>query len=186
MLDLALLAPEKPRRIRREEYQALVEKGFFDEQRVELLDGVIVEMSSGDPPHASPIELLTELLVPRLLGRARVRVQLDYLGRGDSQPVPDLAIVPVASYKRQHPDKAYAIIEVAFSSLRKDRLLKAPMYAASNVDEYWVVDVLEQSFEVFRDTDGRTYRSVTRHAATEQVSLLAFPDVSVRVGDVFE
>jgi Uma2 family endonuclease len=185
MVDLALLAPEKPRRIKREEYQALIERGFFDEQRVELLDGVIVEMAPGYPEHASPIQVLNEFLVPRLVGRAHVRIQLDYLARGDSQPVPDLAIVPLGSYRYEHPDRAHAVMEVAYSSVRKDRLVKAPLYAASNVLEYWVFNVPEECVEVFRDSDGEAYRTLSRHDRNESPSLLAFPDVSVPLAAVF-
>jgi Uma2 family endonuclease len=186
MLDpTPLLAGEKQRRLKRSEFQALVRLGAFDDERVELLYGVIVEMTSGDPEHAHPIQELTRLLLGQLLERAIVRVQLDYLAAGESEPVPDLAIVPLANYRHAHPDRAHCIIEVAHSSVRKDRLLKMPLYAASNVAEYWVVNVNESCFEVFRDSDGTTYQSETRYGVGETVTLEAFPDVAVRVAELF-
>jgi Uma2 family endonuclease len=186
MLDLALLAPEKARRLKRSEFLELERLGAFDDERVELLYGVIVEMTSGGPPHASPIQELTQLLVPKLLGRATVRIQLDYLAEFESVPVPDLAVVPLAKYRDAHPERAHCVIEVASSSLRKDRLIKAPLYAASGVGEYWIVDVNERSILVFRDSDGTVYRSETRYGVGQSVALEAFPDVAIAVSDVVE
>jgi Uma2 family endonuclease len=185
MLDLELIGPEKPRRVKRSEFQELVRLGLFEGERIELLDGVIVEMSITDPEHASPIQELNELLVPRLVGRASVRVQLDFIAAGESEPVPDIAIVPLGKYRDAHPDRAYCIIEVAHTSVRKDRLVKAPLYAASNVDEYWIANVPERCIDVFRDSDGTSYLSEKRHGLGETVALAAFPDVVIAVADVF-
>jgi len=184
MLDPAILATEKQRRLKRSEYQELIRLGAFENERVELLHGVIVEMTSGDPPHASPIQELTVLLVPKLVGRATVRVQLDYIAAFESEPVPDIAIVPLGKYRDAHPDRAHCIIEVAYSSMRRDRLIKAPLYAASDVAEYWIVDVSERCFIVFRDSDGAVYQSEARYQPGESVSLEAFPDVAIAVSDV--
>jgi Uma2 family endonuclease len=160
MLDpTPLLASEKQRRLKRSEFQELVRLGAFDDERVELLYGVIVEMTSGDPEHAHPIQELTRLLLPQLLDRAVVRVQLDYLAAGESEPVPDIAIVPLANYRHAHPDRAHCIIEVAYSSVKKDRLLKMP--------------------------DGSRYRSETRYGVGDVVALEAFPDVTVSVAELF-
>lgn len=186
MLDPSLLAPEKPRRFKRAEFNELLRFGAFEGERVELLYGVIVEMSLASPKHGSPIQELNQILVPKLLGRATVRIQLDYVAVEDSEPVPDIAIVPLGKYREEHPDSAHCIIEVAHSSLRKDRLVKAPLYAASNVEEYWIVNVNDACIEVFRNSDGRAFRSETRFGMGEVVALAAFPDVSVAVSDVLE
>ena len=74
-----LISPERPRRIARAEYDRMVEMGLFQGERVELLHGVIIARAPIAPAHASPVDLLTEVLVPRLLGRARVRIA-DFLG----------------------------------------------------------------------------------------------------------
>jgi Uma2 family endonuclease len=185
MLDPGLLAGEKQRRLKRSEYQELARLGAFEDERVELLYGVIVEMTSGDPEHAHPIQELSQLLIRQLFGRAIVRVQLDYLASGESEPVPDIAVVPLDNYRHAHPERAHCIIEVAYSSVRKDRLVKAPLYAASNVAEYWIVNVNESCIEVFRDSDGAKYRSERRYGHGENVSLEAFPDVTVSVSELF-
>ena len=186
MFDPSLLAPDKPRRIKRDEFLHLASLGAFDDERVELLYGTIVEMSPPDPQHDSPIMRLTMLIVPPLVGRAFVRVQLSYVAEEDSVPVPDIAIVPFeVDYAREHPTKAHLAIEIAFSSHRKDRLIKAPLYAASGVAEYWIVDAKAQTIDVLRDSDGTTYRSEGRHGLDATLSPVAFPDVVIRVAEVF-
>jgi Uma2 family endonuclease len=185
MFDVGLLAPEQPRRLKRDEFWRLVALDVFEDERVELLHGTVVAMSPSYPEHEGPITTLTMRLVPALVGRAIVRVQLSYLAEDDSVPEPDIAIVPPGSYATVHPSRAHLVIEVAASSLRKDRLVKAPLYAASGVEEYWIVNVAERCLEVFRDSTGETYRTTSRHGPDEVVSLVAFPDVAVNVASVF-
>jgi Uma2 family endonuclease len=127
---------------------------------------------------------LTDILVPALSGRARVRIQLPLVAADESEPEPDVAIVPIADYSQQHPDTAHLVIEVADSSLRKDRLVKGPLYAASRFREYWVVNVRENVFEVHRGPSGDTWASVTRHGQEEVLHPEAFPDVSVAVDSI--
>ena len=183
MVELDVIAPDQ-RRIRRAEYDQMVAAGVFGEDRVELLHGIIVAMSPNDPPHASPVEILTEILVPALAGRARVRVQLPILAADESEPEPDIAIVPIGDYSRQHPSSAHLIVEVAFSSLRKDRLVKGPLYAKSGCAEYWIVDVRARVVEVHRGPSGDVWSSITRHGVGETLHPEAFADISVAVRDV--
>lgn len=159
----------------------MVALGLFDEERIELIRGVIIAMAPNDPPHASPVQRLTKLLVLRLHDRADVRVQLPILAWDESEPEPDLAVVPVGEYGLAHPDRAHLIIEVADSSLRKDRLLKGPVYAASGFQEYWIVNVPEKVVEVHRRPSSTGWASVTRHGREETIALEAFPDVKLEI-----
>jgi Uma2 family endonuclease len=130
------------RPLRRSEYDVLVEQGVFgDGDRIQLLDGELVEMSPQHAPHADTVEALNELLMPALAGRARVRVQLP-LGAGKySEPEPDLAVVPLDEPRGRHPERALHVIEVADSTVRLDLARKAPIYAAAGVPVYWVIDL---------------------------------------------
>jgi Uma2 family endonuclease len=184
MLDPALLAPETTRLLRRAEYDELVALGAFADERVELLRGQIVKLSPNNPPHASPVSILTRLLILALAGRADVRVQLPILAAGESEPEPDVAVVPLGDYSKTHPDKALLIIEVAQRSLRKDRLVKGPLYAASGFEEYWLFNVDERSVEVHRGPVGEGWTSITRHELGETLAPVGFPDVTVRIADV--
>ena len=83
------------RRLRRAEYECLVDAGVFEREHLELVRGVIVRMSPQGAPHSGSIEVLTPILVRALGDRARVRVQLPLIGPDDSVPEPDVAVVPV-------------------------------------------------------------------------------------------
>ena len=184
VLDYTLLAPETPRKISRDLYDRMVSLGLLDDARVELLHGAIIQMSPNDPPHASPVDELTAILVPALARRARVRIHQPLLAADESEPEPDVAIVPLGDYHLVHPDQALLVIEIAASSLRKDRLVKAPLYAVSNVREYWIVNVTERVVEVHRGPTAGGWASVTRHEHGETIAPEAFPDVTIRISEV--
>ncbi len=113
-----------------------------------------------------------------------MRVQQPFLAADDSEPEPDLAMVPLGDYHAVHPDQALLVIEIAAPSLRKDRLVKAPLYAMSNVREYWIVNVSERVVEIHRGATAGGWASVTRHEHGETIAPEAFPDVAVRIADV--
>jgi Uma2 family endonuclease len=184
VFDPDLIAPERPRRLTRAQYDAIVAAGLFNDQRVELLEGVIVSMSPNDPAHASPVQLLTQVLVPPLAGRAAVRVQLPIVAADESEPEPDVAVVPLADYAREHPASALLIIEVADSSIRKDRLVKAPLYAKSGFREYWLINVRTRTVDVHRGPSLDGWASVTRHSVGETLHPEAFPDLAVQIGEI--
>jgi Uma2 family endonuclease len=184
MLDARSLYPETARPLRRIEYDRLVAAGIFEGERVELLYGTLVAMSPHDPRHASPIQKLTGVLVRALGDRAAVRVQLPVVACDESEPEPDIAVVPPADYATEHPARAHLVVEVATSSLSKDREVKGPLYAKSGFREYWIVNVPERVLEIYRAAQDGAYRVVARRAPGEVARLDAFPDVAVAVADV--
>jgi Uma2 family endonuclease len=186
VLEPSKIAPQEIRPLKRAEYERLVALGAFEDDRVELIRGNLVTMAPNDPEHANPIEVLTALFAVGLEGRARVRVQLPIVAADESEPEPDLAIVPNQSYSKAHPDRAHLVIEVAASSLRKDREVKAPLYAASGFTEYWLVSVPARVVEVYRDPSGQGYRSVTTIEQGSVLRPLDFPDLEIRVDALFE
>jgi len=163
----------------------MVAAGFFRDERVELIRGVVIEISPQNTPHANMIETLTQLLLPPLVGRANVRVQLPFAAGDDSLPEPDLALVPPVRHKNAHPDQAFLIIEVADSSLKLDRQAKAELYARAGVAEYWIVNLAGRTIERHSEPTDGTYARVTPFRSGETVSPLAFADVVVRVDEVF-
>ncbi|MBP9205245.1 MAG: Uma2 family endonuclease [Kofleriaceae bacterium] len=187
MLDLDELAPERIRPIRRVEYDRMVEAGLFADERVELLRGMLVAMSPQYEPHAGTVMRLNDLLVRALSGRYWVRPQLPLAASDDSEPEPDLAIIPrddATDDDREHPARALLVIEVADSSLRKDRQLKRRIYAEAEVPEYWVVDVNHDVVHVHRQVSAGDYLErveVGRGAAIEPPHL---PGLCVRVDEI--
>jgi Uma2 family endonuclease len=176
---------ERQRPLRREEYERMIDAGLFRDERIELLRGVLVQRSPQNLPHAGVIQVLTRVLAPALLGRADVRVQLPFNVGDDSVPEPDFAIVEPIRYTRSHPDRAFLIVEVADSSLKIDRGDKLELYAEAAVPEYWIANLAEATIERHSEPSHGAYGRLTTFRRGETVQILAFPDVAVRVDDIF-
>jgi Uma2 family endonuclease len=101
-----------------------------------------------------------------------------------SLPHPDFAVVqPRASYRDAHPTTASLVVEVAHSSRRTDLGLKAVLYAAAGIGDYWVVDLVRDELVVHREPAGTMFAAVTRHR-DGLVRALRHPGVAVDVGDL--
>lgn len=117
--------------------------------------------------------------------RALVRIKQPFLAYDESEPEPDVAVVPDGIYADAHPDRAFLIIEVADSSLDYDRETKAPLYAASGVEEYWIVDVAARAIEVYSHPVNGRYRNLHTLDKDGSVAMAAFPDVTIEVSALF-
>ena len=115
-----------------------------------------------------------------------MRIQSPFGALDTSEPEPDVAIVPLGDYDEEHPTVAYLIIEVAETSLRRDRVVKQRIYAKSGVPEYWIVNTADKCIEIFANPDlaSGTYRTVESVPHDGSVALGRFPDVVVKVCDV--
>jgi Uma2 family endonuclease len=174
------------RPLRRSEYERLIDLGCFDQERVELLYGVIVRMSPQNSPHSFAVEQLNMLLVPlALAGRARVRIQSPMAASDVSEPEPDALVSPLEDSPGEHPASALLVVEVADSSLRLDRGIKARLYAETGAREYWVVDVQGRAVEVFTAAHEGKFTARERVPETGVLRPLAFPDLEVPVGRLF-
>lgn len=186
--DTALLL-ETPRRLSVDEYHRMIEAGILDEdERVELLEGVVVEMTPQGPPHAYCIEWLTRFLIRTLSDEYTVRPQLPLTLGGWNEPEPDMAVVRrELSSREQHPGTAILAIEVSDSSLRKDRRVKASVYARFLVTEYWIVNVVERTVEQLSEPDptAGVYRSRAVHSNGATLTSKALPQVSFPVSELF-
>ncbi len=183
------------RRFSLEEYQQLIALGFFHEdERLELINGFIQEMSPINPKHAECVDQLVELFFAQLLKRARIRIQSPVaLEVRSSQPEPDVALAAVrpTGYADQHPDaeNIFLIVEISDSTLEKDQAEKLELYAASGIVEYWIVNLVDEQFEVYRDPfvsaiGKAAYRTKLTFIHGQSVSPLAFPDCQIDVSQV--
>jgi Uma2 family endonuclease len=125
-----------------DEYHQLIESGGFDEDaRIELIDGLLVDMSPRTREHERPIVWLNRALQLAIdPGRFELLVA-GPLTLGSSEPEPDLAVVAVDAPRPYHPGTAALVIEVSVSSLRRDLYVKPRIYAQAGVPLYWVIDV---------------------------------------------
>ena len=169
-----------------DEYFRLVETGALrPDDRVELLEGVIVAMSPQNPLHASRTKRAYDVLRDAVGERAVVRSQLPLVTSAHSVPEPDVTVVPgrEADYYTRHPDTALLVVEVADTSLVQDRLTKVGLFAAAAIPEYWIVNLRDACVEVFRGPEPAAGRYASPRIAHrgEQLDIVALPGVSVPV-----
>ncbi|MDQ3677273.1 MAG: Uma2 family endonuclease [Actinomycetota bacterium] len=160
----------------------MVDAGILDEDdRVELLDGVLVEMTPPAPAHAYAVRTLTMLAVPAAAAAGlEVSVQDPVtVASPINLPQPDLAVVPPTTPERLIAD-AVLLVEISVTSRRLDLGRKASIYAEGGVPEYWVLDVERRKLVAHRDpVDGR-YTRVRTAGEDETVTALGF-DLAVPV-----
>lgn len=174
---MALTIGDRPiRALTVDDVWRMVEAGILTEDdRVELLEGALVEMSPKSPEHEGVITLLTRWLMPLLAAGThdlRTRAPL-VVPDPRSLPEPDLAVVERLSEPGAHPTSALLVVEVSVSSLLTDTSVKPALYAAAGVPEYWVVDVPHQRLEIRRDPVGAEYRRLQVLGPGEQAAPLA-------------
>lgn len=162
------------RRMTREEYERLVEEGFFDpDARIELIHGRLVEMAPHTSFHAVGVNR-AQVVLGRVFGEGfAIRVQLPLAIDPDSEPEPDVAVVPgePEDYSYSHPTSAVLVIEVAESSVKLDRD-KAELYARARVPEYWILNLGRRQLEIHRNPENGEYASKVTLGEPDSVSPL--------------
>lgn len=183
MLEPSEIASAEFRPLRRAEYERLAELGFFENERVELLDGVIVKMTPIGERHNTYEALLNELIVKALPPHLIARPQCSFPLSDISEPEPDFAIVQRKTVG-EPPSAPLLVIELADSSLAKDLGLKAKLYAAAEVPDYWVVDLRGMTIDVHRGPVGTRFTTVQRFDRSSRVQALLVPEVVVCLDDL--
>lgn len=171
----------------RADFERLVSAGIFGpSDRVELLEGEIIEMTPEKSRHAAAVDLSLEALRRVFSSSHSIRVQHPLAVSDTSEPEPDLAVVrgSVRDYVDQHPTSAVLVVEVSDTSLDYDRTRKARVYAQAGIAEYWVVNIVAGVLEVHRDPGEPGYRSVSALRAGEAVTPLAGDGTPVPVADL--
>lgn len=174
-----------------EEYYLLGDAGLLDDVRVELVEGVIVEMSPINRPHMSAVLLTAKLLEHAFEPGHFVQTQGPLaLGEG-GYPEPDVAVIPGSprDYPDEHPGHAVLVVEVADTSVRYDRSVKAALYARAGIPEYWIVNLKSRQVEVYRlpETSGShpaSYAHPAIYGEADEIAPLARPEARIRVADL--
>ncbi|HXG62738.1 MAG TPA: Uma2 family endonuclease [Planctomycetota bacterium] len=169
-----------------EEYHRMAEAGIFTpHDRVELLEGEIVQMSPIGKSHAVCVDRLNRLLSERIARRGIVRIQNPVLLGGRSELLPDVALARPREdeYAGGHPQGAdlLLVVEVADSTQEYDRLLKVPAYARAQVPEVWLIDLKARALEVYRDPFSEGFKTVLAVRPPQSVAPQAFPDILIEV-----
>ena len=171
----------------RQQYDDMVLNGIFQpEERVELIEGVIVDMSPQKSFHATAIYLTEEILRGIFRSGYIVRTQMPLALDDQSEPEPDIAVVPgqARDYTGAHPTTAVLVVEVADTTLRLDRKTKQAVYARNGIAEYWIVNLQDHCLEVCRHPQGDQYQSQTVLQPGETLSPLIRPDHRIAVADL--
>jgi Uma2 family endonuclease len=167
MSALSSLIPEFPRaaqrRMRYAEYMSLVERGFYAEDQVELIDGQVITMSPIGEAHTMSM-ILARGAIERAFGpEFTIRPQVPLgLPATDSCPQPDLAVV--RGSPRDHmmtPTFAVLVVEISATTLAYDLEPKAVLYALAGIPEYWVIDLNSRTVIVHREPMHGRYGSMS-------------------------
>jgi len=181
------------RRWTRAEYDRLVGLGAFEGDPIELIAGQLVVAEPHSAYHASIIRTVDYALRAVLPPGWIVSVQLPVSLDEESEPEPDLAVVPgrPTDYREEHPGAPELIVEVADSSVTFDRLHKGSLYARAGIRDYWIVNLAERVLEVYRDPGpdpsapyGWRSRSVATLVPPASVIPLAFRGARLAVADL--
>ncbi len=173
-----------------EDYDEMVKLGVLTENdRVVLIRGEIVPKMAIGPRHAGCVKRVVRLL-DRRIGEAAIVGCQDPIRLPDSEPEPDISVLrPQADfYTSAHPRPAdvFLLIEVADSSVDGDRHIMRPLYAESGIQEYWIVNLVDECLEVHRGPrqDG-TYQETRVLKRGESTDIVALPGLIVAVDELF-
>lgn len=170
------------------EYHRMAETGVLSAQdRVELIEGEIIDMTPIGPRHADAVDRIVATFSRQTMPGLRIRVQ-NPLTLGDaSEPQPDVAIVADRSYADAHPwpGDTRLVIEVSDTTLAFDHEVKLALYARFDVPEVWIVDLQAGQLEVHRQPAGGQYRETVRPSTDEMISPSAVPTLALRPSDLF-
>jgi Uma2 family endonuclease len=195
-MDSVISTPsEYPQRKRwsRAEYERFVAMGaFLPEDRLELIDGDLIQQMPQNTPHTTSLRL-TDRAMNRIFGDGYdVRTQMPLIC-GESMPEPDIAVVigNPRDYRLAHPETAVLIVEISDTTLGYDRSTKGSLYARAGVIDYWIVNIADRLLEVHRDPApmaeqmfGWHYRSILPYTEDQSIAPLAAPDLLISIADL--
>lgn len=179
----------RPRRFSVGEYHRMGEAGILKEdERVELLEGAILELARISPGRAICVDRLNEYWPKVLKARASVSVRNPVSLDPYSEPQPDVGLLlpPLARYSKRHPgpEDLFLVIEVADTTTEYDRTRKIPLYGRAGVRETWLVDLATHAVEVYRVPGPDGYGSVRTFGQGQILTPEAFPDIRLPVDDI--
>lgn len=183
--------PAQMRRWTRAEYDRLIDLGIFRPgEHLELLGGHLIVSEPQGTVHATAVGLVEDALRacfgPGWVVRGQMPIALD----DESEPEPDVAVVPGTrrDYETAHPARPALVVEVAESSLATDRGTKAALYARAGIEDYWIVNLVDRVLEVCRDPVTAAaqsadwgYRDIMIRRPGDSIAPLARPEVSVEI-----
>ena len=188
-MDEVFVGPTR-HRLDVDDYYRMAEVGILDwNDRVELIDGELIDMAPIGSDHAATVDGLTEALVTACAGQAIVRVQGPVRLDPFNEPQPDFSVLRLRTdrYRTGHPGPAdvLLLIEVADSSLRFDRKIKLPLYARAGIGEVWIVDLKRRKVEAYSSPAAGEYAPKRLYGPGHRVALALRPEIVVSLDRAF-
>jgi Uma2 family endonuclease len=178
-----------PHRLHVEDYEKMIEHGIFGEdERIELWEGVLITMRPKGSKHANAVGRI-DRSIKKKLGEQIVFSAQDPIRLDDySEPEPDVALLapPIENYDDRHPTPKdiFLVVEIADTSIEKDRR-KAGNYARNGICQYLLLNLNTDEIEDYREPAADGYRFKKIHDAAASFNLVAFPEVEIKVADLF-
>ena len=171
------------------DYYRMAEAGILgEEDRVELINGEIIDMAPIGVGHASVVSRINKTLVLACGDRAVVSVQNPVRLDEFNEPQPDFAVLQPRTdfYGTQHPGPAdvLLLVEVSDTSLRYDSAVKLPLYARAGIAEVWIVDLRRRAVHSYRLPSGDRFTGDSVHRPGDTLHLAATPEIAVGVDDL--
>ncbi len=180
------------------DYHRMIDTGIIHEgDKTELLSGQIFDMAAKGTRHTVATTRLIRELLMLIERQAIVRCQSPITLPNHSEPEPDIVIARLQDdeYLTSHPapPDIILVIEVADSSLDFDRQVKAPLYAAAGIDEYWLINLVDNRLEIYRQPEGSIYTNTqivlpslgTKPSERDSINLPQFPDITLNIATIF-
>jgi Uma2 family endonuclease len=184
----------RTKRWTRLEYERLIDLGAFGpEDRLELIAGQLVVREPQGRRHSTGIRLVAGTLRAAFGPDWNIEAQLPIALDEESESEPDVAVVAGGprDYLASHPTRPALVVEIALTSLALDRGEKASIYARARVTDYWIVNLVDNLLEVYREPradpdapSGWRYASTTTLRRGDAVTPLALPHWSIPVSDL--
>jgi len=172
-----------------DEYYRMADAGIFTEgERVELIDGEIIQMSPVGNRHRACVNRAATFFIESFGRRAVVSIQNPLRLTKYTEPMPDVVVLkPNADFyasKGYAPEDVLLVVEVANTTLRYDRNVKVPRYAAAGILEVWIEDLKSGLLLVYRDPAENIFKTAITLHRGDSISPLAFPEVTFKVEDL--
>ena len=169
------------------DYHRMGEAGILHEDdRVELIEGEIVEMAAIGPRHFSCVNRLNRLLVMSVGDEAVVSVQNPVRLNEHTEPQPDFAVIRPRDYRESlpEPDDVLLLIEVSDTTLAYDRGVKLPLYARAGIKKVWIIDLPGETIERYTDPLEESYRRADRLRRGQRLESISLPGPTPSVDEV--
>lgn len=161
---------------------------FGEDDRIELIEGELIEMSPIGSLHAGTVTQLSQLLSAAVANRAIVYVQNPILLGQYSEPEPDICLLrPRADFYKHSlpgPEDVLLVIEVSDTTVRYDREVKIPLYARHGIPEAWLIDLEKRQLEVYLNPGSDGYRQILLPENRDLISPVLLSEITISIADL--